>query len=130
MNAFFRWLTRTVIHRLVFLGGFVLLGCGQNHELVRWHDGTNDCYAVEVRRGKENLVLIPDVRYIQTTDRFVTGKAYWRYIEGFQRTREGNLLTNEFWFALDKHKDQPKCYVCITTNATAWLSWRTTCLPT
>ena len=115
-----------MIRSLPLLAILVMTGCGQkdkNHALVRWPDGTNDCYAIEVERGKGHLVIIPDVRFIRTSEQFVIGKADWKYLDGFWQTQEGRPLTNEYWFALDKHKDHPKCYALITTNEQAWAAW-------
>lgn len=111
---------------LLITVALVLAGCGQkdkNHVLVRWPDGTNNCYAIEAERGKGSLVIIPDVRFIQTSEQFVIGRADWKYLEGFQQRGEERPLTNEFWFALDKHEDYPKCYVLITTNEQVWAAW-------
>ncbi len=120
-----------------FLTAVLLFGCGQvgqKDALVQWPDGTNSRYGIEAKQGDGHNVLIPDVRFIQTNERFIVGRAYWRYlatsqttpgplVAEFLRTPDGRLLTNEIWFALDKHKDTPKCYLLVTTNATSWIQW-------
>jgi hypothetical protein len=103
------------------------LGCGssakEEYKLVRWPDGTNDRYAIEISRQKGSDVVIPDVRALQTNNQFVSGNAYWKYIDGFYMTPNGAFTTNEFWFVLDKHKTYPKCYVIISTNKPSWIAW-------
>ncbi len=51
------------------------------------------------------------------------GRADWKYLEGFRQTDEGHAFTNEFWFALDKDEDRPRCYALITTNEQTWAAW-------
>jgi hypothetical protein len=124
-----------VVH--AFLAALLLFGCGQDgrkHALVRWPDGTNSRYDIEAKEGNADNVLVPDVRFIQTNERFIVGRAYWKYmatsqpstgqlLTEFWRTTDGRPLTNEFWFALDKYKEAPKCYLLVTTNATSWIKW-------
>ena len=114
-----------VVTAILFL--WVHLGCGnftkEGYRLIRWPDGTNDLYAIEIARHKGSDVVIPDVRALQTTEQFVSGNAYWKYIDGFYRTSNGLLITNEFWFVLDKHKPYPKCYAAISTNKESWIAW-------
>ena len=105
-----------------------LVGCTQrNHSLnlVRWLDGTNHAYGIEVAYGDGHAVVIPDVLSIQTTERFVIGKAEWKYIEGFWKSSTGAPITNSFWFALDKEAVYPKCYASVTTNEQMWSTWCT-----
>jgi len=114
-----------VITAVPFL--WVPLGCGnltnEEYKLIRWPEGTNDRYAVEIARRKGGDVVIPDVRALQITNEFVSGNAYWKYIDGFYTTSNGSLITNEFWFVLDKHKSYPKCYVTTSTNKESWIAW-------
>jgi hypothetical protein len=119
------------------LTALLLFGCGQNREkdaLTQWPDGTNSRYDIEAKNGNAHDVLVPDVRFIQTNERFIMGRAYWRYMATYQpspgpalvefwRTPDGRLLTNEFWFALDRYKDIPKCYLLVTTNTASWIKW-------
>ena len=103
------------------------LGCGslarEEYKLIRWPDGTNDRYAIEIPRQKGSDVVIPDVRALQTSSQFVSGNAYWKYIDGFYSTPSGSLTTNEFWFVLDKRKPYPGCYATISTNKQSWVAW-------
>lgn len=102
------------------------VGCGQrnqNHKLVRWPDGTNDSYAIEAEDGPGHVVIIPNVRSVQSNGRYLIGRADWKYLSGFPTNQDGRLLTNEFLFVVDKHKDFPKCYMLITTNQFRWNSW-------
>ncbi len=103
------------------------LGCGRlkknEYKLVRWPDGENDRYAIEIPRSKGSDVVIPDVRALQTANQFVSGKAYWKHLDGFYSTPSGLLTTNEFWFVLDKRKAYPKCYATISTNKESWIAW-------
>jgi hypothetical protein len=102
-------------------------GCGrlanQEWKLVRWPDKANDRYAIEITRAEGSDVVIPDVRALQANSQFVSGKAYWKYINGFYKTSSGSFYTNEFWFVLDKHKPYPKCYATISTNKGSWVMW-------
>ena len=76
------------------------LGCGRlkknEYKLVRWPDGENDRYAIEIPRSKGSDVVIPAVRALQTANQFVSGKAYWKHLDGFYSTPSGLLTTNEF----------------------------------
>jgi len=102
-------------------------GCGslrnEEFKLVRWPDGDNDRYAIEISRDKGSEVVIPDVRALQTTTRFISGNAYWKYMDGFYSTSDGTIMTNEFWFVLDKGKGYPTCYAIISTNRESWIAW-------
>jgi len=144
--------TRIIFVVHAFIAALLLFGCGQDgnkDELIQWPDGTNNRYDIEAKEGSGHIVLIPDVRFIQTNERFIVGRAYWRYMASkasphpstgqielssvkfpfpteFWRTPDGRLLTNEFWFALDKYKNAPKCYLLVTTNATSWVKWCST----
>jgi hypothetical protein len=60
---------------------------------------------------------------LQTTEKFVSGSAYWKYIDGFYSTAKGAPITNEFWFVLDKHKPYPKCIATVSTNKESWIAW-------
>lgn len=106
---------------------WVPLGCSDltkhQYKLVRWPDGSNDRYAIEIARQSGSDVVIPDVRGLQTTGQFVSGNAYWRYINGFYGGSDGSLLTNEFWFVLDKHKSYPKCYANTSAKKESWIAW-------
>ena len=102
-------------------------GCGslrnEEFKLVRWPDGENDRYAIEIPRAKGSVVVIPDVRALQTATQFVSGNAYWKYMDGFYSTPDGSVMTNEFWFVLDKGKPFPKCYAIVSTNKESWIAW-------
>jgi len=117
--------TVSVVTAVLFL--WIPLGCGnlpkKEYKLIRWPDGTNDRYAIEVARHKGSDVVIPDVRTLQTTEQFVSGNAYWKYIDGFYSTTKGAPITNEFWFVLDKRKSYPNCYATISTNRESWIAW-------
>jgi len=114
------------------IGLFLVCLCGcvghtKIYELVEWSDGTNNCYAVELRIVGDaragRLVLVPDVRFIHKNERFITGGASWRYRDGFYTGTFGLPNTNEFWFVLDKCRDFPKCYVFTSTNYHEWAAW-------
>jgi len=45
------------------------------------------------------------------------------YMEGFQRDKDGHLLTNAFWFVVDKTKRYPKCYAVLSPTHGDWESW-------
>jgi hypothetical protein len=117
--------TVSVVTAILFLW-ILLVGCvgssEKEYKLIRWPDGANDRYGIEVARQKGSDVVIPDVRSLQTTEQFVSGNAYWRYIDGFYSTAKGAPITNEFWFVLDKNKTYPKCLV-ISTNKESWIAW-------
>jgi hypothetical protein len=105
-----------------------LLGCHiwekEDYKLIRWGDGTNDCYAIEISHEKKGSdVVIPDVWAFQTNSQFISGNAYWKHVNGFYSTPDGSLNTNEFWFVLDKRKPYPKCYATVSTNKQSWVSW-------
>ena len=98
-------------------------GCGAaKHELVRWPDGTNDCYAIEADHGSAQLVVIPDVQLIQKNARFITGKASWKYINGYYPQADGSPDTNEFWFVVDKRRFLMRDTV-ISLDYAIWSSW-------
>jgi hypothetical protein len=119
----------------------LLVGCSRpdsSMRLVGWPNGTHDAYDIEVPFGEVHFslppqmpvrwvhgqaVVIPDVLSIHTTERFVIGKADWKYIGGYWKSSTGGAITNEFWFALDKRSAYPKCYALITTNAQQWIAW-------
>lgn len=106
------------------MASLLCCGCGNpKHELVRWPDGTNDCYAIEAESGRGHIVLIPDVRFLQKNDRFITGRGYWRYMEGFNHKVNGKLFTNEFWFVLDKNRRFRKCDAYISMDVNSWMSF-------
>lgn len=119
---------RTIVSAVLVILVLVLsLGCGSlkkvEYKLVRWTDGENDRYAIEIPRQKGSDVVIPDVRALQATNQFVSGNAYWKYIDGFYSTPSGSLTTNEFWFVLDKRKPYPMCFATIATNKESWIAW-------
>lgn len=91
--------------------------------LVRWTDESNDAYAIEIAHGDGHAVVIPRVRAIQTTERFILGRADWKYHDGYPTNSSGVLITNEFWFALDKARAYPKLYALISTNEQRWIDW-------
>jgi hypothetical protein len=93
------------------------------YTLVRWPDGENDRYAIEVARPKVSYVVIPDVRAVQTANHFIVGKAYWKYLDGFFTKPSGLPITNEVWFVLDKRKSYPKCYAFLSTKKESWIAW-------
>jgi len=133
----------------------LLFGCGRNQGkddqgndvLASWPDGTNTRYSIEVRIMRDGraatgrqwdaeVVAIPDVRFIRTSESFVLGRAYWRYMalsnasngEPLGEFNQGvppdwRLCTNELWFAVDKYKGYPECMLLVTTNATQWTKW-------
>lgn len=112
---------------LAFLVLALALGCGSlkkdEYKLVRWPDGENDRYAIELARPKVSYVVIPDVRALQTANHFIVGKAYWKYLDGFFTNPRGLPITNEVWFVLDKRKSYPKCYAFLSTKKESWIAW-------
>jgi len=109
-----------------------LIGCfchPAKYELVRrWHDGTNDVYDIEVEvrhwfDGVGHQIFIPDVRFVQKNERFISGRAFWRYPDRTYGGTDGKPDTNEFWFVLDKCKKSPKCYVFLSTNYNSWVAF-------
>ena len=87
--------------------------------LERWVSETNQGYALEMRGPEGSDVLIPDVRTLAADKRFVTGAAYWRYLDGFYEASD----TNKFWFVVDKQKLYPATTIVATTNLHDWISW-------
>ena len=65
---------------LVTLCLAIPLGCGsltkEQYKLIRWPDGTNDRYAIEIPRQKGSDVVIPDVRALQTNSQFVAPRYF------------------------------------------------------
>ena len=107
----------------VLLSAFAL-GCGnKEYQLVRWPDGENDRHAIEIRGNRGSVVVIPDVRVLQTANQFLSGNAYWNYKDVSYSTPNGSLMTNEFRFVLDKRAPYPKCYAMISTNKELWIAW-------
>jgi len=115
-----------MICRIAAMLMLILVGCGKadrSLHLVGWPDGTNNAFDIEAEYGKGQIVVVPDVRYIQTNERFVIGKADWKYLEGFPKSSNNIPNTNEFWFVLDKRVAYPKCYTSLTTNEQQWIVW-------
>ena len=105
---------------------WLTLGCGdsirKDYKLVRWPDGSINRHAIEVVQGRGTIVVIPDVRALQVSGRIVSGIADWKYLDGFYRSADGALLTNDFWFVLDTRKSYPKC-LRIWTKEELWAAW-------
>jgi hypothetical protein len=102
-------------------------GCSRSrtdeYKLTRWPDGMIDRYAIEFPQLKESHVVFPDVRALQTVKHFVLGRGYWKYLDDSYPNANGSLITNEFWFVLDKRMSYPKCYATISTNKEFWIAW-------
>lgn len=130
---------------LAMLGMAGVVGCdssaGHKFELANWSDGPTVRYAIEFRKGNGADVLIPDVRALQADDRFVSGVAYWNYIDGLNMPSNGLLGTNRFWFVIDKQKEREHRltgklwsvvnkqnlrydrFMAVTTNEQSWMAW-------
>jgi hypothetical protein len=104
-------------------------GCKRKgiHEFVAWPDpwpnGTNEFYAIEVEYGQSHVVLVPTVHEIQTNSRFIGGIGSWRYLEGYKRKSDGTLLTNRFWFVVDKKCNGIRRSLYVAMRPGDWTAW-------